>query len=92
MGIQLKWESVEVEALLNDMDTHDVLEAFKPLEQYLEDRPAIYMWKLKADTRKLEEAENWEDAEEKGYLEEQDWEFSYDEEDIKAEEIENDKA
>ena len=38
------------------------------------------------------EAENWEDAEEKGYLEEQDWEFSYDEEDIKAEEIENDKA
>jgi hypothetical protein len=36
------------------------------------------------------EAENWEDAEEKGYLEEQDWEFSYDEEDIEAEEIEND--
>tara|TARA_R100000781_G_C3991577_1_gene97126 strand:+ start:369 stop:548 length:180 start_codon:yes stop_codon:yes gene_type:complete len=38
------------------------------------------------------EAENWEDAEEMGYLEEQDWEFSYDEEDIEAEEIENDKA
>ena len=38
------------------------------------------------------EAENWEDAEEMGYLEEQDWEFPYDEEDIEAEEIENDKA
>ena len=38
------------------------------------------------------EAENWEDAEEMGYLEEQDWEFFYDEEDIEAEEIENDKA
>ena len=61
MGIQLKWESVEVEALLNDMDTHDVLEAFKPLEQYLEDRPAIYMWKLKADTKKLEEAKDWDE-------------------------------
>jgi hypothetical protein len=38
------------------------------------------------------EAESWEDAEEMGYLEEQDWEFSHDEADIEAEEIENDKA
>ena len=38
------------------------------------------------------EAKSWEDAEEMGYLEEQDWEFSYDEEEIYSEEIENDKA
>ena len=38
------------------------------------------------------EAENWEDAEEMGYLEEQDWEFVYDHGEIDAEEIENDKA
>jgi len=39
------------------------------------------------------EAENWEDAEEMGYLEEQDWELVYDESNyLTAEEIENDKA
>jgi|TARA_R100000084_G_scaffold92080_1_gene45943 hypothetical protein len=38
------------------------------------------------------EAENWEDAEQMGYLEEQDWEFVYDHGEIEAEEIENDKA
>jgi len=35
------------------------------------------------------EAESWEDAEEMGYLEEQDWEFSDDGADIEAEEIDN---
>ena len=39
------------------------------------------------------EAENWEDAEEMGYLEEQDWELVYDESNcLTAEEIENGKS
>ena len=39
------------------------------------------------------EAENWEDAEEMGYLEEQDWELVYDVSNyLTAEEIENDKT
>ena len=37
-------------------------------------------------------AKDWEEAEEKGYLEEQDWEFLTDQAEIEAEEIENDKA
>ena len=35
------------------------------------------------------EAESWEDAEEMGYVEEQDWEFCYDEEEIYSEELDN---
>ena len=35
------------------------------------------------------EAENWEDAEEMGYMEEQDWEFSHDEAEIYSEELDN---
>ena len=34
-------------------------------------------------------AKDWEDAEEIGYMEEQDWEFSYDEAEIYSEEIDN---
>ncbi len=37
-------------------------------------------------------AKDWEDAEEMGYFEEQDWEFCHDEAEIYSEEIENDKA
>ena len=34
-------------------------------------------------------AKDWEDAEEMGYMEEQDWEFSYDEAEIYSEELDN---
>jgi len=35
------------------------------------------------------EAENWEDAEEMGHMDIQDWEFCYDEEEIYSEELDN---
>lgn len=50
-------------------------------------------FKLERRTVLVEEcyvmAKDWEDAEEIGYMEEQDWEFSYDEAEIYSEEIDN---
>jgi len=50
-------------------------------------------FKLERRTVLVEEcyvmAKDWEDAEEMGYMEEQDWEFSYDEAEIYSEEIES---
>ena len=50
-------------------------------------------FKLERRTVLVEEcyvmAKDWEDAEEMGYMEEQDWEFSYDESEIYSEELDN---
>jgi len=50
-------------------------------------------YKLERRTVLVEEcyvmAKDWEDAEEMGYMEEQDWEFSHDEAEIYSEEIES---
>jgi len=50
-------------------------------------------FKLERRTVLVEEcyvmAKDWEDAEEMGYMEEQDWEFSYDEAEIYSEELDN---
>ena len=50
-------------------------------------------FKLERRTVLVEEcyvmAKDWEDAEEMGYMEEQNWEFSYDEAEIYSEELDN---
>ena len=50
-------------------------------------------FKLERRTYLVEEcyvmAKDWEDAEEMGYMEEQNWEFSYDEAEIYSEELDN---
>tara|TARA_R100000995_G_scaffold52220_1_gene25287 strand:+ start:66 stop:269 length:204 start_codon:yes stop_codon:yes gene_type:complete len=62
------------------------------LESY-EVEEALKEFKLERRTVLVEEcyvmAKDWEDAEEMGYMEEQDWEFSYDEAEIYSEEIES---
>jgi len=55
----MKWHSVPVEDLVNGLETPDVLGAVGPLGRYLDELPAIYMWKLKVNTAELEEAEDW---------------------------------
>ena len=55
--------------------------------------PKLKEFKLERRTVVYEEcyvmAKDWEDAEEMGYMENQDWEFSYDESEIYSEELDN---